>query len=312
MSLLERVFGRVAGPLAAVQCAADRVTALRLERHGTRLRVAASASVPLPPGSLAPDLHAANVRDTAAVRAALTGALTRVGQPARVLLLLPDASARVAVVHLATIPARADELREVLRWQVKKSLPFPVEESRIAWSQPIARDGGWDVVVTAARASVVGEYEAAVAAAGSEPGIVDVPGLGVVNAARTVAPTAADWMVLHGTAAWVTAAVFRGTTLLYLRGREADGGLPALTDMAHQTAMYHEDRLQGAPVSHVVTCGSLTWTPDVHEALRQRLGCVVETLSLDAVVDDPGRLVHDADAVLPMAGAVSTYEEGEA
>ena len=132
------------------------------------------------------------------------------------------------------------------------------------------------------------------------------------SAARTVAPTAADWMVLHGTAAWVTAAVFRGTTLLYLRGREADGGLPALTDMAHQTAMYHEDRLQGVPVSHVVTCGSLTGTPNVHEALRQRLGCVVETLSLDAVVDDPGRLVHDADAVVPMAGAVSAYEEGEA
>ncbi len=111
-------------PAVAVEIAAQRVSAASLEMRGGRPVVAAHAVEPLPDGrararrSRPPISH-----DRTAVVAALGRVLERVGRPRRIGLIVPDPIAKVSLVRFEKVPARAQDLDQLIRWQVRKAAP---------------------------------------------------------------------------------------------------------------------------------------------------------------------------------------------
>jgi len=149
------------GPSVAVELAADRVSAASLELRGGRPMISAHASEPLPPGALVPSLTASNVVDRGAVAAALSLVLGRVGRPRRIGLIVPDVVAKVSLVRFEKVPARSADLEQLVRWQVKKTAPFPVEDAQVAFVPSVRADDGQEFIVSLARRDIVAEYEAA-------------------------------------------------------------------------------------------------------------------------------------------------------
>ncbi len=47
------------------------------------------------------------------------------GRTHRVALVVPDAVAKVSLLRLEKVPARAADLREIVKWQVRKSVAVP-------------------------------------------------------------------------------------------------------------------------------------------------------------------------------------------
>ena len=43
----------------------------------------------------------------------------------RVALVVPDGAAKVSLVRFEKVPAKAEDLAQLVRWQVRKSVPFP-------------------------------------------------------------------------------------------------------------------------------------------------------------------------------------------
>ena len=113
-------------PVAAVEISARRVSAASLERRGSQAVVSAHASETLPEGALVPSLTAANLHDRPAVLAALGRVLERIGRPRRIGLVVPDVVARVSLVRFEQVPSRAQDLDQLVRWQVRKTAPFPI------------------------------------------------------------------------------------------------------------------------------------------------------------------------------------------
>lgn len=159
-----------ARPPAAVEVAPEGVLAAASPGSGQALSY---AFAPLPQGALVPGIAEANLRDPKAVAGAIRSALGEVSPRTRsVTLVLPDPCVRVFMLDFDSLPSKADEALPVLRFRMRKMLPFDVELAGVSY-QVLAQDKTECKVLTAVTPGpVLSEYEAAVRDAGYEPGAV--------------------------------------------------------------------------------------------------------------------------------------------
>jgi hypothetical protein len=301
-------------PLAAVEMSAARVSGVLLDSRGGRAVVSAHASEPLPDQALVPALTALNVRDRGAVAAALARVLDQIGRPRRIGLVVADPVAKVSLVRLQQVPARQQDLEQVIRWQVRKSAPFSIDDAQVSYEPALRTDEGQEFVVTIARRDVIGEYEALCADAGAHAGLVD---LSTFNVANTVllggAPQGGDWLLVNVAQQWESIAIMRHSQLIFFRSRGADGE-GTLADLVHQTAMYYEDRLSGAGFTRVLLSGASTSGDGelLRRNLSERLASPVETVDAtraaalaERVTAGPALL----DTLAPLVGLVLRARE---
>ena len=308
-------------PPAAVEIARDRVTAVALTGHGDPV-LAGHASVGLPAGAVDPSLNAVNVRDAAALAAAVGEALDGLSpRPKRIGLVVPDTVAKVSLVRFEKVPPRLQDLDHLIRWQVRKAAPFRPEEAQIAWL-PGHRygDGAREFLVTMARRDVVESYEQACAAAGAYAGIVDLAAFNVANlvmarraaggAAATPASARAssgDWLLVHAAIDYATLVIVRAGDVLFFRNRASEDGAD-LADLVHQTAMYHEDRLGGGGFSRIYLAGATSRGAVDAERLRreleERTGARAEPIGLESAVAWRDRISASPELVDRLSAAV--------
>ena len=322
--LADRLSLRAAPPPGvAVEIAAHHVSAAGLEIRGGRPTVVAHATEPLPDGAVVPSLTAHNVRDRAPLVAALGRVLDRVGRPRRIGLIVADPVAKVSLVRFEHVPPRAQELDQLIRWQVRKAAPFPIEEAQVSHVRGASAADGQEFIVTLARRDVVqGDAKRLCAAAGAQAGIVDISTFNVINAALAgaVAPPA-DWLLVNVAWDYASIAILRGVDLVFFRSRAADTE-GTLADLVHQTAMYYEDRLQGAGFGRVMLCGASTAgstqaadVDQVRRSLETRLGVGVETVDARAAATLTDRITASPsllDALAPLVGLLLRGREAAA
>jgi type IV pilus assembly protein PilM len=292
-------------PDAAIEVGSRHVAAAALARRGGQPVIGAYAVEPLPEGAVAPSLTAQNILDRALVGEAVARALDSVGRPRRVGLVVPDAVAKVSLVRFEQVPARAHDLAQLIRWQVRKAAPFPLEEAQVSFTEAGAAAGGREFLVAVAKRQVIEEYEGLLAASGAHAGIVDLSTFNVVNAvlASSGIPSADDWLLVNVDAPDLASiAILRGPQIIFFRSRGADTD-GTLADLVHQTAMYYEDRLQGAGFTRAVICGGSG--DDVRRSLEQRLSVAVDTVDIRAAAALTDRITAAPallDALAPLAG----------
>jgi type IV pilus assembly protein PilM len=131
------------------------------------------AFAPLPAGALVPGIVEPNLRAPEAVAAAIRSALGQVSPRTHaVSLVLPDTVVRVFVLDFDSLPSRPAEANPVLRFRLRKMVPFDVEHAGL--SHQILTESKTECKVLAAilPGPILQEYEAAVRGAGYEPGAV--------------------------------------------------------------------------------------------------------------------------------------------
>ncbi|HEY6339715.1 MAG TPA: hypothetical protein VIW68_14575 [Candidatus Sulfotelmatobacter sp.] len=174
-------------PKLACEIAADRILAGRLGEKSGHLEACVVRQ--LAPGSVVPDLMETNLRQRDAVRAGIEAALSGVaGRSRDVIAIVPDAAVRVMLVEFDTLPSDAEEALGVVRFRLKKSLPFDVEKAKVSYHAQKYVDGV-RVVAAVALANVVEDYEAAFDRAGFSPGVVLPSMLAALGAAQGQRPT---------------------------------------------------------------------------------------------------------------------------
>ncbi len=289
-----------------VEIAPGRVSAVHLARRRSQFVVLKHASERLPEGAVAPQLTATNLPDPEAVAEVLKRVLQSLGvRSKRVGLVVPDSLAKVSLVRFEKVPMRVDDLDQLVRWQVRKTAPFKIEDAQVTYSPGIVPpEGGREFIVTLARRDIVQEYERVCASAGVHAGVVDLASFSVINlvlagsssgrssssgddaqeGSRDAMTTAierarsgysiGDWLVVHVTPQYSSVAIVRGEDLVFFRNRraEVEGNL---ADLVHQTTMYYEDRLSGSGFSRIVLAGAAASAsgsgPEEAEQLKRSL-----------------------------------------
>ena len=172
-------------PRLACEVTRDRVIAARASDKLPRIELFTSRQ--LPEGAVNPGLNGPNVLDAAALRTAISGALQAVGGGSKdVIVIVPDASIRTLLLDFDALPAKPEEVEPVIRFRLKKSLPFDVDDAVVSYE--ITRgNGNVRVVAAVSPRSIIEEYEAAFRAEGYLPGVVlssSVAALGIIDGQR--------------------------------------------------------------------------------------------------------------------------------
>ena len=298
-------------PDVAVEIDPTHVAAARIAGRGNQHVIVAHASEALPAGAVVPGLAALNMPDVPAVAQAVSRAIAQLGgaKPLRVALVVPDTVAKVSLLRLEKVPQKAADLQEIVKWQVKKTAPFPMEHALVSVSPgALSAEGAREFVVSLSRADVIHQYEQACVMAGVHPGLVDLSTFSVINGilASTSAP-AGDWLLVHVTSGYMTLGVIRDNALLFFRNRgEEDEG--TLADLIHQTAMYYEDRLHGGGFTRVLIAGAARLpggADSVRRGLVERLGIGVEAVdprTAALLQDRIGASPELLDVLAPLVG----------
>lgn len=228
-------------PPAAVEVTPEGVLAAALPAGG---QAPDFAFAPLPAGAVVPGIAEANLHAPEAVAQAMRTALGQVGPRTRaVTLVLPDTAVRVFVLDFDSLPGKMAEVIPVLRFRLRKMVPFDVEHAGVSYQVLSQTRDECRVLTAVVPGPVLAEYEAAVQAAGYEAGAVlpsSMAALETIDATEAV-------LTAHLSATALTTTIAAGEDLLLYRTLD----LPAeeQTRVAEVqrgiavAAAYYEDKL---------------------------------------------------------------------
>jgi type IV pilus assembly protein PilM len=310
MSLVSALF-QPSRPSVAIDVGASRVVAVRL---GAGSPPAASYAVEsLPAGAVVPGLMTPNIVDEGAVRQAVSRALDAIGRPRRLALVVPDAVAKVSLIRFEKVPTSGHDLEALIRWQMRKSVPFRVDEAQVTWAEGQSLEGGGrEFVVAVSRREIVEQYEKVVSSGAAHVGLVDLATFNLVNLVLAQdAPD--DWLLVHVAADSTTLAIVRRGQVIFYRQRGLDAE-ESLEDLVHQSAMYYEDRLAGRGFGRVFLSGAAAGPEGAAGAdrlrrlLAERLQVKVDAIDLGRSASLTGRISASpglVDQLAPLIGILS-------
>jgi len=270
-------------PEWAISITATSVHLARVSWGSATPTITVEAGEPLPAGAVVPSLLAPNLPDVGAVGLVIKRLASQTGGARRtVALVLPDAVAKVTLVRLEQVPARESELVDIIRWQLRKSIPFPVEQAVVSIADPGRAASAGEFLVAAAHMDIVQQYEQACAMGDLDVGLVDLESLALLHrASHESGLPEGDWFFVRVDHHDVTLMLGRGPTVAFHRHR-ADEAEGSVSDLIHQTAMFYEDRFQGAGFARVwlVAAPDAAASADARRDLEARYGRVLQSLPI--------------------------------
>jgi type IV pilus assembly protein PilM len=276
-------------PNLAIEFAPDRVAAARWKGNS----VDEFTVETLPPAALVPSAVETNVINASALKTAIANIVSRLrARDQDVALILPDPVIRVFVQHFDEFPRSPQEAIPMLRWKLKKSIPFEADETVISYMRQPARAEGVDIVTTLARLRIVREYEALAEGASLGPGVILSSSLAAISLLEDDKAT----LMARVSGVALTTAIVRGDVLCGYRCTELSAHSGDITpkmllDEIYPVAAYYQD-LWGEGIGSVRVAGLGARLPDFVPQLESEFHCKVSSL-LHAAVSD-GRIPHDA------------------
>jgi type IV pilus assembly protein PilM len=286
---LSRWLDAMPHPHVAIEFAPDHIAAARWKGKS----VDDFTVETLPPAALVPSAVEPNVINASAVKSAVANIVARLrARDQEVALILPDPVVRVFVQHFDEFPRSAQEAIPMLRWKLKKSIPFDADETVISYMRQPARAEGVDIVTALARLRIVREYEALAEGANLDPGVILSSSLAAISLLEDKKAT----LLARVSGVALTTAIVRGGVLCGYRCTE----LPAhsgditpqmLLEEIYPVAAYYQDTWSEG-IGSVRVAGLGLRLPDFVPPLESEFHCKVSSL-LHAAVSD-GRIPHDA------------------
>ncbi len=232
-------------PPAAVELTPEGVLAAALPAPG---QPPAYAFQPLPPGSLLPGIGEPNLRATEAIVAAIRTTLGQVAPRSKaVTLVVPDPVVRVFVLDFDSLPAKPADVYPVLRFRLRKMVPFDVEHAGLSYQILGQNQNECRVLAAVLPGMVLAEYEGAVRAAGYEPGAVLPSSLAALEAIELMEAV----LIANLSPVALPTSITNGRDLLLYRTLDLPEEPALRLDEIRRgvavAAAYYEDKLAGRP-----------------------------------------------------------------
>lgn len=290
-------------PTTAIEVRARSVGVVRLARERGRLALASASCLELPAGTVKLSMTEPNIADPTAFRAALGSALERAGVlgAGRVGLVLPDPVARVALLPAAEARGRGKELEELLRFRLRKAVPFEIREAHVA-SVPA---GAGSVLVGAIFRPVLEGYEEACHVLGLHPGLVELSGLALLAAAAREHPDG-DRLLVNWDDGYVSLVLLRDGAPLLMRTLVGESAATPdqVAREVSSTVIYYRERLGGAGLAGAALRSAGRPAGEAAALLMDPLGLEPEVLDPWRALGVPAERLESAQALAGAAACV--------
>jgi len=317
-SMFARWWGKLwNSPLPALGCEISHsgISIARWSWNSSRLETAAWR--PLPAGAVEASPLRENIQQPEQVHRAFAEAMASLGitptadssrRSPEVVLVIPDQAARLFVLNFDTFPQRSSQGLPLVKWRLKKSVPFDVETAAISYF--VQRSGAeLQVVAVATPQSIIRKYEAIPESFGLRPRWVilsTLASLGLAGeleenlplAVRTGGPASSTEglngeqggrvgvLVAKYSPPWFTTAILQAGTLRLFRtvGLSAgEDGSPSPADALaaiYPSMAYFQDNFQGT-ITRGYLCGLGESSGSIAAALERELHLETSPLVLN-------------------------------
>ena len=282
----------------------DGIVHTRFARGQKNPKVVNAKTYRLAADTFTPAMVTPQLTNEASLAEALRRMKVETGKWDRVSLLLPDSWFRINIVDLASLPDRPLEAMEVVRWSLKRTLPIPPEQLRVAYTVLSRSGDAAKVLVLSALEATLSAIERVFEAAGLDVILVEPVGLNIWNAiAVREQDTNADRLFVYVRDEDFTTAVFRGPNPVFIRSRNLSRDR-TLEQEIRLSASYLRDALAAATFANCYVAGRRG--DDVHAVLAEEFNTQVRRVAVRDYVDDVPADLTGLDAELTACTGVFT------
>ena len=192
-------------------------------------------------------------------------------------LVIPDYAVRMAILDFEEFPSGDDERIALLRFRLRKTVPFPIDEAKLSYVVQVHQPNHIEVLAVAIARPILEEYESIFTTAGYRVGLVTPSCLatlrlcsdaerGLTLLAKMAGSTLSVLLLDNG--------VVRLVRCLDLAGSDSDQATDeerAVGPILQQTIAYAEDQLS-QPVKRLRLCGFGTETEALGRFASQEFG----------------------------------------
>jgi len=172
-------------------------------------------------------------------------------------LVLPDYCARVAVLDFDSFPPLAEEQLALVRFRMKRIVPFDIDDAVVACYPQPRRDGakGLDVVIVAISREIASQYTIPFHSAGFQCGLITLSGLAALSLDDANAETTEHWLQVKLAGRALTVCLMEHDALRMFRCVELDHAtVGEMVEVLAPTLAFAEDELGERP-SRLRLCG---------------------------------------------------------
>lgn len=279
----------------------------------------ACLTAPIASGVLSFSMLDPNVLDEEELQRVVESALVRAGAAGarRIALTIPDHVARISVVELPGAPGSRAELEELLKFRLKKSLPFDVASARLAYEK--LPGPGSSFLTGVMHETVVSQYEKLFGDMGFHVGLIKPASVSLLDllgpiAYRELAP-GEDYFFVNAERDYFTVSLVRDREVpvlvrtLGLRSGENDSTIYDEEDLLQEiipTAIYYREKLGGNTLARIYYRSLRPDLTHLRELLEGQFEAPSEPFHLEKALAVSKDLQMDAplaDAVGAAAGA---------
>jgi type IV pilus assembly protein PilM len=193
-------------------------------------------------------------------------------------LVIPDYAVRMAILDFEEFPTREEDRLSLLRFRLRKTVPFHIEEARLAYSIQDSRPGHFEILAVAIANPILHEYESIFVEAGHRVGLV-VPSLiaalpfcetateGITLLAKCAGSTLSIGLIEQGNLRLVRCIDLSTQDQAAQESETRRAAFPVL----QQTLAFAEDQLE-QKVNRALLCGFGTDTGAIGEQMEQEFG----------------------------------------
>jgi|GEM_PF-3355020 len=305
LSKWKRMITEPAYPNVGIEINSDCVRLAAVNVQGGKIQVEHLDSVPLPSSAVQITPFKPNILELEPVAEALKDLWMRARQRTpKVCLLLQDRSALAFSVMLEAPPENREECVELLRFKLKKSIPFRVEEAQISYfldsGVPDYRSS--NLWVTVMNAHVLQQYEEIIrATTGSDCGLVDLSTFNLMNLAHSEIYNqhwqGEDHLYINLNRDYISLAITQRDRLVFYRSREMtyqNGVFEEAMEEIHPAMMFYQDKLSGSGFAHAFVY-ALEGGEELCRALEQ-------THRIKGIILNPAVSHREAKPFAPLLG----------
>jgi type IV pilus assembly protein PilM len=192
-------------------------------------------------------------------------------------LVIPDYAVRMALLDFEEFPQREEDRMALLRFRLRKSVPFHIDEAQLSYAIQTQEDKQIEVLAVAIARPILQEYEAVFVDEGYRVGVVLPSSLAALRLCAA-SPNTGLTLLVKAAGASVSILLLDGTRVRLIRcldltGAETDEDQPeadVLLPLLEQTAAYTEDQL-GEPIKRLLLCGFGPETETLAKVLGREL-----------------------------------------
>lgn len=315
-------------PPLAVEIDRGEAVLVRLRRRRGGAALEAHGFREIPDDVVGPSIFRPNLASPDVTAARLKDLFEKTGtKPGKVSLVLPDNLAKIAIVTLPEKPQGRKQLEEVLRFKLRRSVPFRLDEAAVSFQVLHETPGEVSVLAAVMLRSVVEQYEGAVVKAGGTPGLVDLCTPALVNLCRKDLDEAtrggSDAALVNAAKGYFSLVIVRGGRIVFFRCKSyvtVDHGVEPGEDEAPVTngnplarelatsISYYQDKLAGLDLGTAFVRTVSTPHDEIAEILqRQGIGRIERVDPSEALGLGSGLKLDPeaAQRVAPCVGAAA-------